>query len=631
MRVALSPLLRFALVVAGINLMMLMLFLWLRHERLPHTAPITAVHAAQVATLAEALAVARSPTGPPNATLPWVGCDARCEYKYLVISTRITGELDRDADYAVYVQFFNDNARVYVNGHAFGPDWQIGTGAIRRHWPLFASLPGGILDRTDNHVAIIVRGTHNGTQHILMPFWFDRAEVLHKPYRHARWIGALGHQVAALLTLAAALVALAMVIASRRDPVYRWFAVCALGALLMLINGIVPNLGGPTWLRVMAYFAGAFACMCFAPRLADALMDEPPPRFTRALTWFYFVALAFTAALWLMPDVGRLERNVWPGNLLRLLGVVVAPYLLWRCGRYAMVHAEDRFAPWVVGWLVTATLCGAYDALKSSMMFGMWDVSLSAFGCFFLTTAFVFEVARRMRANQRRMQNHVSELEIAVAAREVELRRNFERIGAMQHVETLSEERRRIMQDMHDGVGGQLASMLVLAKDRQIEPARVLEVISDGLADLRLIVDSLSSVDDDLALALGSLRARIAPRLREAGISLDWAIDPNASLSGFGPQAVLQVFRIVQEAINNSIRHGSATRIRIAFARTAELAELRVEDNGIGFDPHALLTQGHGLSGMRARAARCGAELVLSSVKRGGTVVQLLWHTPASA
>jgi signal transduction histidine kinase len=256
----------------------------------------------------------------------------------------------------------------------------------------------------------------------------------------------------------------------------------------------------------------------------------------------------------------------------------------------------------------------------------MWEISLVAFGAFFLTVAFLIEIARRVAANQRRMQNHVEELRAAVALRESELHRGFERIAAMQRVETLAEERRRIMQDMHDGVGGQLASLLVLSKDRALEPPRLLAAIRDGLADLRLIVDSLSQVDDDLAFALGSLRGRIAPQLRDAGIALHWAIDPATSLPGFGPQAVLQVFRVVQEAVNNALRHAEAQRIGIVFERVDAAIELRIEDDGVGM-PDTPSGAGHGIGGMHARATKCGADFQIRRREQGGTAVVLRWAT----
>ena len=616
-------LLRFLGIVAAINLLAFALFHWLAATRVPATAPITRVHAQQVASLAEALAIVRGDPAPPNRELPWVGCSDDCASQYLVASVQLPQHIDPDTEYAVYLQFFNDNAQVFVNGHRFGPDWGIERGAVRRHWPLYAPFPGGLLHPGENHVAVVVRGSNSARSLILMPFWVGQGRLLRSAYTQARWIGPLGHQVSALLTLATALIALALVLA-RRDPVHLWFGVCAVGAILMLLSGIVPDLRGPFWLRTLLYFGGAFACVCFTPRFADAVLGVASGRFSRVLLWLFPAALLFTMLLQLLPDVSVLEQHVWPGHLLRLLGALVAPYLIWRCGQYAVSHADDRFAPWVIGFIVVAALCGGYDALKSTLWFGMWEVSLVAFGAFFLTVAFLIEIARRVAANQRRMQNHVEELRAAVALREAELHRGFERIAAMQRVETLAEERRRIMQDMHDGVGGQLASLLVLAKDRALEPSRLLAAIRDGLADLRLIVDSLSQVDDDLAFALGSLRGRIAPQLRDAGIDLQWAIDPATSLPGFGPQAVLQVFRIVQEAVNNALRHAKARRIAIVFERADAMIELRVEDDGVGL-PETLSGSGHGIGGMHARATKCGADFQIRRRAQGGTAVVLRW------
>lgn len=618
-------LLRFLGIVAAINLLAFALFHWLATTRVPAAAPITRVHAQQVATFAEALAIVRGDAAAPNQDLPWVGCREDCESRYLVVSAQLPQHIDPDTEYAVYLQFFNDNAQVFVNGHRFGPDWAIEGGAVRRHWPLYAPFPGGLLHPGDNHVAVVVRGSNSARSLILMPFWIAPGETLRGAYTQARWIGPLGHQVSALLTLATGLIALALVVA-RRDPVYFWFGVCAVGAILMLLSGIVPDLRGPFWLRTLIYFGGAFACICFTPRFADAVLGVASGWFSRVLLWLFPAALLFTMLLQLLPDMTPLQQHVWPGNLLRLFGALVAPYLIWRCGQYAISHAEDRFAPWVIGFIVVAALCGGYDALKSTLWFGMWEISLVAFGAFFLTVAFLIEIARRVAANQRRMQNHVEELRAAVALRESELHRGFERIAAMQRVETLAEERRRIMQDMHDGVGGQLASLLVLAKDRALEPPRLLAAIRDGLADLRLIVDSLSQVDDDLAFALGSLRGRIAPQLRDAGIALHWAIDPATSLPGFGPQAVLQVFRVVQEAVNNALRHARAQRIGIVFERVDAAIELRIEDDGVGL-PDTLSGAGHGIGGMHARATKCGADFQIRRREQGGTAVVLRWAT----
>ena len=349
----LPPLLRFLGIVAAINLLALALFHWLSHSRIPDVPAVTRVHAQQVASYADAMAIVRGPAAVANADLPWIGCREDCESLYLVVSAALPQRIDPDTEYAVYLQFFNDNAQIFVNGHRFGPDWDIERGAVRRHWPLYAPFPGGLLHPGANHVAVVVRGSSSAHSLILMPFWIGTGKALRAAYTQARWIGPLGHQVSALLTLATALIALALVVA-RRDPVYFWFGVCAVGAIAMLMQGIVPDLRGPFWLRTLMYFAGAFACICFTPRFADAVLGVASGRFSRVLLWLYPILVLFTMSLQLAPDVTLLQQHVWPGNLLRLLGAIVAPYLIWRCGQYAVAHAEDRFAPWAIGFIVVA-------------------------------------------------------------------------------------------------------------------------------------------------------------------------------------------------------------------------------------------------------------------------------------
>jgi signal transduction histidine kinase len=462
---------------------------------------------------------------------------------------------------------------------------------------------------------------------VLAPFWFAAEAELRPHYGIARWLGALGHQVAALLLLATVLLALAMLATARRDAFYGWFALIAGGGLLMLSNSIWPRLPLPAGLTVWLYFVGAFACVCFAPRFADAVMQEPAPRFSRLLAGCYPVAVLGAAALWWTPGPSFVERNVWPAIALRLLAAIVAPYLLWRCVRYAASHRDDRFAPWVIGWLVGATLCGGYDAALSSNLFGLWEVSTAAFGCFFLAVAFVFEIARRVDSNERRMRHSVRELEAAVAAREAELRERFAQLQVLAREQTLSTERRRLMQDMHDGVAGRLAGLLGRPAARDLDPNALLATVRESLADLRLIIDSLNQLDDDLVLAIAGLRPRLEAQLAQAGITLSWRIDPELRLPGFGPEAVLNVYRIVQEAVNNISRHSSARHAELELGCRDGRVHLAIADDGRGVGAAAA---GLGTRNMTARAAQLGAELCRRDRAGGGTEVLLTFPAARS-
>ncbi len=89
---------------------------------------------------------------------------------------------------------------------------------------------------------------------------------------------------------------------------------------------------------------------------------------------------------------------------------------------------------------------------------------------------------------------------------------------------------------------------------------------------------------------------------------------------------MLQVFRVVQEAVNNALRHARAQRIGIVFERVDAAIELRIEDDGVGL-PDTLSGAGHGIGGMHARATKCGADFQIRRREQGGTAVVLRWAT----
>jgi signal transduction histidine kinase len=86
----------------------------------------------------------------------------------------------------------------------------------------------------------------------------------------------------------------------------------------------------------------------------------------------------------------------------------------------------------------------------------------------------------------------------------------------------------------------------------------------------------------------------------------------------FSKETEINVYRILQEALNNTIRHSAATQVRIAVVRKANKVELTVEDNGKGFDPQAIRSQtsgrsGFGLAGIAERVRMLGGRMDIQS------------------
>ena len=146
---------------------------------------------------------------------------------------------------------------------------------------------------------------------------------------------------------------------------------------------------------------------------------------------------------------------------------------------------------------------------------------------------------------------------------------------------------------------------------------------------MRLAIDAFGQPETDLQGALANLRYRMEPRLRAAGIVLDWSIDEAFAQVSPDDASSLQVLRIVQEAMSNAIRHSRATRLSVRFDVDRGGAHLSIADDGCGL-PLPGDRQGRGLDGIRRRAHTPGGDAQIDSTSTGTTVsVRFPAHLPA--
>jgi len=199
------------------------------------------------------------------------------------------------------------------------------------------------------------------------------------------------------------------------------------------------------------------------------------------------------------------------------------------------------------------------------------------------------------------------------------------------------EERRAIAQSLHDDTG-QALSMLIIHLDRidehiqpkqkrlkkQVADARALA--ADSLTELRRILSGLRPVIlDDLGL-VPSIRWFTRSSLEKLGITVT-VNAPNIPLE-LSPAITTTLFRIVQEAVSNIIRHADARSVKIVLQLNGGFVHMRVEDDGRGFDPQhtsrdAVELQQLGLLGIRERTELLGGEILIDSAPEKGTRLQV--------
>ncbi len=191
------------------------------------------------------------------------------------------------------------------------------------------------------------------------------------------------------------------------------------------------------------------------------------------------------------------------------------------------------------------------------------------------------------------------------------------------------DERMRITQDMHDGLGLQLNAALRVVERGEVNAARFAVLLRGCLDELRLVVDSAASVSGEFLPLLANLRMRLQPKLDAIGIRLHWQMQQFPDGLVLPPGVAMQILRIVQETINNTLKHAQASAITFQVLDNGPPGQvvLLVSDNGIGFAESAI-THGRGLSGMRRRAAGAGVAVEVQSATTPPTGTSVRIHIP---
>ena len=190
------------------------------------------------------------------------------------------------------------------------------------------------------------------------------------------------------------------------------------------------------------------------------------------------------------------------------------------------------------------------------------------------------------------------------------------------------EERERLLQDMHDGFGSQLASARLLAEKGEMTQPDMAQILQDCMADLHLVMDTLGQNSSSLTDALADFRYRTQQRLGMTSLQLHWSLELDQAPSP-PKHVVLHLLRILQEALNNAIRHSGAHHIWIHARHdpASQALHMSVTDDGCGMP--STLQHGRGLNNMRNRAHEIGGHLdIRPSASATGTTVELVWPQP---
>lgn len=194
------------------------------------------------------------------------------------------------------------------------------------------------------------------------------------------------------------------------------------------------------------------------------------------------------------------------------------------------------------------------------------------------------------------------------------------------------EERKRVAREIHDGPAQTLANVVLRADmadrciaKREYEAARrelqdVKNLVRESLIDVRRIIFDLRPMSlDDLGL-VPTLRKYLSTLEERHGLPVRLRVEGGERR--LDPAVEVALFRLIQESLNNVVKHAAATRAEVAVHFLPGAVSVEVADNGRGFDP-ASIGEGHfGIFGMRERVQLLKGQFALDSQPGKGTSVR---------
>lgn len=328
---------------------------------------------------------------------------------------------------------------------------------------------------------------------------------------------------------------------------------------------------------------------------------EPPSDRRRLLFVPVFLAAAFTVAFL---DTG--------GFAFGFLGIAVANAVFLFGFLRALAYSAGITLAFFLALLVLVPELGFRDALINSLLV---LPSLA----FVIGICMIAVLAERRK---ERTQELLSELEAAHA----ELRRYADRVRDL----TISEERNRMAREIHDTLGHYLTVVNVQLEaagkliDHEPDRARqevlkAKELSSQALQEVRRSVRALKPAAMEEQRGPEALE-RLVREFEASGMRVSFEV--SGEERELPPEAALALYRTLQEALTNVLRHSGADRVRATLAFGNPSVRLTVADDGRGA-PEDASERGFGLRGLRERAAALDGSLRAGNAPGGGFVLEL--------
>ena len=229
---------------------------------------------------------------------------------------------------------------------------------------------------------------------------------------------------------------------------------------------------------------------------------------------------------------------------------------------------------------------------------------------------------------------------LAIAEAQIRAREEGLRLGVLRLTEELENERQRIGMDLHDQtladmtrLHRRIARLQLLEQIPAAELVPVGQALQESMQELRLIIDAVKPTVLQLFGFVEGLEDLLLRSVRNSGLNIVTRLRDNTGglANDLAEPQQIALFRIIQEAVNNAIKHAAPNVIIVEITASGSHLQLTIVDDGPGLDSVSRLETG-GIKNMRIRAQLLGAQVQIEKGPHDkGTCVQVSLPLPAQA
>ena len=420
----------------------------------------------------------------------------------------------------------------------------------------------------------------------LSDVWFGPRDQLEAHFRTIYASRVTLAQITAITALLISLFAALLWLARPSETLYGWFSLGVALWMVYLVHFVWYRapLNGHCWLALIHIaLAGSLLCIQLFCRQFLVQARSRWDRFLGIATLVIGVCMVVISIAF--PDT--LAYRVWLNGVLRGLLLALGLQIVWTLLHAAYCRREPQ-----IYWLSAAALMGLslgiYDSAVILEVLPASSTLLFHLGVLPLVVVFGYILLQRFVALLEAAEAQNVLLDRSIQQKSLALEREFSARQALERERMLVDERHRLATDLHDGAGSQLVSLLAAVRREGMSAQQMEQALLEAIADLRLVMDSIDSMGSDLAEALGQFRSRSEPRLRAAGLSSVWRTATLRDGLKLSPRRTLNIFRALQEALVNVLKHAGATEVQITARDAGSIMEISVRDNGMGLAPELM-------------------------------------------